>query len=306
MTTMDHWLDRATVRHAPLPLIEELESLDKVFFSEDEVATLAHPLIADRGSDLKRTLLIQHLFTFMHFTDHLELKAVNPVVQRIAHGEMDIMVSDSTREEAHMTYADEAWHALVCNNVMRQVQGVTGTVPAYRGPPRFLSRLNELQAHLSPPIRRLSEFLFVVVSETMISKTLSKVPKDTNVVTAVREMLRHHSIDEGRHHRFFSQLFEQLWPALTAHQKEKVGVLLPEFIRAFIDPDTEAIKAMLGEQRFTAKEIGQIIHETFPPRLLELWSQEASKSTLSLFERNGVFEDARTSDAFVAAGLPHP
>jgi hypothetical protein len=167
----------------------------------------------------------------------------------------------------------------------------------------FLERLAAIQSRMSPAARDLSTFFFVVVSETMISGTLSKVPKDTNVAFAVRHMLDDHAKDEGRHHTFFSNLFSNLWPQLSRTQKLEMSPHFPEFIRAFIDPDIRAMTAILTDQGFDHEECQQIIHDTYSPSHVGEVARNASVATVRLFERHGVLEDSRTREAFFANGL---
>src|SRR2546421_12200 len=79
------------------------------------------------------------------------------------------------------------------HDVKRQVFAATSLVPDFHGSPRFLRQLRALQRDLPRELNLLSELLFTVVSETLISTILAQIPKDDRVVTAVRNIVADHA-----------------------------------------------------------------------------------------------------------------
>jgi hypothetical protein len=52
-----------------------------------------------------------------------------------------------------------------------------------------------------------------------------------------------------------------------------------------------------------AEEVRQVIEESYPPARVIAGLRKTGFATLRLFERNGVFEDSRTLEAFNQSGL---
>jgi hypothetical protein len=51
------------------------------------------------------------------------------------------------------------------------------------------------------------------------------------------------------------------------------------------------------------EEVRQVIEESYPPARVIAGLRKTGFATLRLFERNGVFEDSRTLEAFNQSGL---
>lgn len=285
------------------PEFSDPEFGGKPFFSPELIPFTQHPVVRGRGPATIKAALVQHLYNYLRFTKNLEQRVVNVVTLRLADGEAAVELSDDMRAYADAIYTDEAFHAQFCSDFDRQIQAATGIAPAFKGRPRFLARLAEIRERLPADIRPLADVSFAVVSETLISGTLTKVPKDDRVVTAVRQIMADHAHDEGQHHAYFAVLFELLWPRLTRRERETIGPLLPQFIRVFLDPDYEAIQAILDYCGLAPREAATVLEESYPEASIAAGAKEAATATLNLFKRNGVMDEAAASDAFAACGL---
>jgi hypothetical protein len=137
----------------------------------------------------------------------------------------------------------------------------------------------------------------------LISGILAQVPRDERVVTSVREMVADHAEDEGRHSAFFSQFFAYLWPRLGPTLRSELGPLLPEFVRAFLEPDRAAIRRSLAGLPLSRDAVEQIVAESYPTAEVAANARDAATVTLHLFEHNGVMDDPRLADAFREHGL---
>ena len=144
----------------------------------------------------------------------------------------------------------------------------------------------------------LSELLFTVVSETLISTILASIPRDERVVTAVRHIVADHAEDEGRHSAYFAQFFTYFWPQMSTSQRTALGPLLPRFIRAFLEPDRDAIARGLSRYPLEGDQIRAVLDDCYPIDRVASDSRQAAKVTLRLFEHNNVLDDSRIADAF--------
>jgi hypothetical protein len=297
------WESRASVRNAPRRTLEDDERRGKLFFPPELVPMVAHPLVGDRGQQAVEDLLLQRLNVYLDFTADLEQSAVNPVAQLISRRRIGFHLPDEMVEDAYKICTDESWHAQFSNDLQRQIAAVTGTDPILPVEPRFLARLRAAEADAPPEINGLPKLFFTIVSETLISSILSGIPSDRRIVTAVRDLVRDHAQDEGRHHAFFSDVFSRTWPALTRSERRLVGPLLAEFIFAFLEPDYPALLQMLQATGLTEDESRQVVEDTHPREAVVAGIREATTSTLRLFAEYDVFADPAVLDVFVERGL---
>ncbi|MBO0719578.1 MAG: diiron oxygenase [Blastocatellia bacterium] len=256
--------------------------------------------------DLDKKMAAQALYLYLEFTDRLELDAVNVVAQKIARREIGFDVGEELAFDAYKVYCDEAYHAYFSIDLKRQVVAATGIDPLEHRLPRFLRVLRAIQERAAPEFRPLIELLFVVIAETLISGNLAQIPADKCIPAAIRDLVADHLEDEGRHHAFFSSFFEFLWPQLHPRIKTAVAPTLPHLILGFLEPDREAVCVELRSYGLASREIQDAMEEAWPRESVLKGARESASATLSLFERNSVFTDAATLDAFHLSQLLKP
>jgi len=295
---LDSWYDRATVRTAPRRMLNEEEIEGKQFFSPELISTLHHSFITAADPELRREMIIQHLYHYLDFTSQLEHRVVNIVAADIALGRSDVKLSTVLRLEAHQLCVDETYHALFSDDMVAQITWATGVEMFDQSSAAFLDELLKIEADLDPDIRGLVKPLFAVCSETLISGTLNKVPKDPRVITSVRELIADHADDEARHHNYFSNYFKFLWPQLSAHQRDLLGPKLANFITIFLQPNTWWIPTVVNKFGISAKDAEQLIHESYTREKLAADQRAIASATLRLFKNTGVFENPAIRDSF--------
>ncbi|HEY4569057.1 MAG TPA: diiron oxygenase [Kribbella sp.] len=298
-----HWEARASVRAKPRRILDE--HLDgKLFFPPELVSVLAHPAVAAvTDSELVGRILMHRLHAYLTFTTDLEQLVVNPVTQLISRQRLDFQLPQPMLRDAYKICTDESWHALFSEDLGDQIIAATGEEPIAFAQPWFLSELDRLKSEEDSSIRGLTEVFFTVVSETLISAILCGIPHDKRIISAVRETVADHAEDEGRHHAFYASFFEYAWHQLGPTQRAAIGPLLPQFVTAFLAPDFGALSTLLGLTTLDGDTIRGVIEETNQPTQVKATIRKAASSTLRIFERNGVFDDPRTRDAFAEKGL---
>ena len=300
---LNDWDLLAGVRTKPRRLLADEESIGKLYFSAPLVPYIRHPLVAALGPAAVRALLIQHLYHYLDFTTCFEIEVVNKAARSIAFGKTGVDLPPAMFFDAYKVYCDEAFHSVFSVDFRLQVQAATGITPLPYDFNHFLRRLNKARENVPADLRALSGLLMVIVFETLISLILNKIPKDEQVMTAIRQMISDHADDEARHHAFFSNLLDILWPQLSRNQQSALGLLLPHFIIKSLEPDYASIKQRLAHFGLRSREIIQIIEESYPWQEVIAGLRQTASATLRLFERNGILADSRTADAFVESGL---
>lgn len=304
VSKLGNWDKKASVRVKPRRVLQGDEmATGKFYFTPELVPVSLHSLVQALGPAAVQEVQVQHLYRYLDFTARLEQEVVNAVAMKIALEKTSLELPEVMVEDAFKLYTDEAHHAFFSDDIKRQVRAATGIVPDRSGTPLFLKHLRALQTTVPADLIPLSEMLFTVVSETLISSILSDIPKDERVVTAVREMVADHAEDEGRHSAYFSQFFSYLWPQLTLRQKATLGPLLPQFIVAFLEPDCLAIRRGLAKFPLKRDQMQAVVDETYPAARVAAGAREAAHVTVHLFQRSGVMEDPQCADEFQAWGL---
>jgi hypothetical protein len=292
------WDSSAGVRAKPRRLLTDEESMGKVYFSTALVPIIHHPLVVGMGPEVQRRLLIQHLYHYLDFTTNFEIEVVNHAARRIAFGKAGFRLPDAMLFDAYKVYCDEGFHSFFSVDIKQQVEAATGVAPLPYNFREFLGRLNEARKGVPENLKQVSALLMVIVFETLISSILNKIPKDKQVISAVREMVSDHADDEARHHSFFSNLFDIIWPQLSEKQHSILGPLLPHFIIKSLEPDYNAIRRRLASCGLAPADVEQVIDGSYPHEEVIAALRKTASATLRLFERNGLFKDARTLDAF--------
>ncbi len=290
------WDKRASVRATPRRELPG-ETEGQYFFSPDLVPLARHDLITDLRPELFGHILIQHLYRYLDFTTKLEQIVVNRTALGIAQGTVGLHLHPDMRFDAYRIYCDEAYHALFSADLMRQAQARTGISARLPAEPYFLTRLAMIQQE-HPEWRTLAELVFVIVSETLISGSLGEVPDDPRVVPTVREVVRDHAMDEGRHHTYFALFLKELWAQSDPAERRVIGTLAPLMVDAFLRPDLPALHEELTGYGLDRDTVEQVLAEVFPQSLLRKSARDASQQTVQHFRRLGALDDPEIRAAF--------
>jgi hypothetical protein len=198
---------------------------------------------------------------------------------------------------------DEAHHALCVEDMTLQLTNITSIPPIREGEPRFLRQLALLTDNLPNRLKLLGCMGFACVSETLITSILTKVPADERVLQAIRDVVLDHARDEARHHVYFSDVMFRMWEQLPPEDRDIIGPLFAEWVKAFLHPDHVAELGWLEACGFSKHEAAAIVNETYEAYDQSKAYRDAAKPTISLMKKFGILDHARTNDAFAAAGL---
>lgn len=296
------WYERSSVRVAPRRVLGDGDGA-RHFFSPDMVPVARHPLVERMPPAVFREVLLQHLYRYLDFTAKLEYLVVNRTVAGIAHGSVGVELPEEMRFDALKIYCDEAYHALFSADLARQARDLSGVAPVLPAEPFFLRRLREIQEGSPPEFRPLVELVFVIVSETLISATLADVPVDETVVPAVREVIRDHAVDEGRHHAYFAAFLRILWGQLDERARDFTARVAPSLIDAFLRPDFDAVRAELRGYGLDADEAEQVVAEVYPDEVVREFFRTTAQQTVRYFHALGVLGRPGVAEEFARLGL---
>jgi hypothetical protein len=261
-----------------------------------------HPLVLARGPEVRHALLAKRLYGYAGYTALLEWDLVNPVTLLIATGRLPVEFPAAMRRDADLILIDETAHAAESNKLIAKVELLTGVSPT-PFTPEPLEKYARLIDAQTPELRGLCQLACGIVSETLISSTLSGIPNDPTTQGMVQEYAREHGRDEARHHAFFAAVLRQAWSQLTASQKEAVGLVAPRFMTAFLHPDVPLITTDLLSLGFTVEQTAQIVAEkvTTPEMLAGI--RGSVQKSIGYFADAGALELPGVREAFEDEGL---
>ncbi|GAB2719144.1 hypothetical protein GCM10027072_10260 [Streptomyces bullii] len=304
ISRFERWDDLASVRRRPRRGFV-VGALD-LYFPPELYPVVLHPLVTAKGESVVKGLLLQRLYDYLDFTTELESLAVIPVATKISRGRSGLMLPERMKADAYKIVTDEAWHAQFSHDFASQIEAETN-VPRLQAqdiaPPAFLPRLDEVRDRLPHHLMGVESLLFSIVSETLISGILSDIPRDDRLPQCVRDIVRDHAEDEGRHHVYFRSVLRQLWPALTSQERRAVGPLIPAAIYAFLEPDYSQTAHHLRGIGLANDEIDQVIAESWPGHQVRSNIAGAASQLTRYFSEVGALDDACTLASFEEAGL---
>jgi hypothetical protein len=288
------WNESSWIRSKPLRQ-DEFSGLP---FSPNLVPLTAHPSISE-NSNFWITVLAYRLLTHLQFTTRLELNHVNPICSHLAQGQAPVSLTAEQQNDALRIYCDEAGHALFVELLLKQVEETFEVNRFVVGRPQFERILKQLitenQTRLSPNLIKL---FFVTISETLVTRVLNDVPRDTQVSSVVRAVISDHAADEALHSVYFRNLFPLVWKNLSLYDQEEVGQLLPQLVWAFLGPDHQVEYNILKQLGFDEKDAKGILEEVYVPGQVAQSVRQAASPTLKLFESSGVFSVSSVKQAF--------
>ena len=296
----EDWYTYSTV-HKPLPDFTCETGL--VLFPPELVPGIGHPLVEKLGNHATRRLMMRKLESYNAFTEKLEYKAVMGASIKIAENPRAFGLSEQAGREARLIVTDESHHAYVVIELIKRIPGFSELPPLSPSQPPFLRGLEELEKSLPTEFADDLLIAFVAISETLITSILRGIPRDPRVVSAVRNTVRDHCIDEARHHSYFVYVVHQHWASSAPDRREILGPLYAKLIRLFLDPNIDLCRAWLLEAGLDPHDAEIVLRDYYSPERLAASIRADSFPTLKLMERVGVLGHPTARRAFVEQKL---
>ncbi|WP_405090022.1 diiron oxygenase [Micromonospora sp. NBC_01392] len=297
------WFDRAGVRVDPRRVLADEMDGGKVLFPARLIPYLDHELLAGLADEARTALVARHAYHYFAFTAHFETRVVNRAAEMLANGRVDAPLRRDVRLDAFKIYCDEAYHALYSFDVVRQLESASRVEALPYDFTPFLNRLDDISSGAMPHRGTLPQLLQVVVFETLVTTLLAELPNDPDVVGLVRETVRDHARDEGRHHVFFSHLFREVWSGLDSAARRETARCLPRLIGHSLRPDLRPARANLAAAGLTPTQVEDVVRDVYPPESVRRTTRDQAVQSVRLFRSCGVLDLPEGLDAFHEEGL---
>jgi hypothetical protein len=301
VSAFDGWHERASVRTRPDRLAGVTVDRRRLF-PDRLIPILQHPLLRESPAHIREAVRFRHLLRYLNFTLVLETDVVNPIALAIAHGRDGLSLPARMRQDAFKVYCDEAYHAVFTSELLENLRGLVEK-PAHPPPAYFIGRFHEIAAQVDNELRLPLRFLFVAISEMLITGTLQQLPDDGSVTDPVRLIVADHAADEARHHAFFSRYLEHFWRPLDRGQAVSLARVTPELIGCFLAPDLDSLYEELRTYGFSRDDRWRILAETFENPLVRRQRARMARPVVAGLTRLGMLEVPEVWDRFHSHGL---
>jgi para-aminobenzoate N-oxygenase AurF len=275
------------------------------YFPEYSCNLFDHPAVQQAPEKVRHDLLVLQLYYYLRFTVFLELGPVTEVCKLLCIKEVLPWLVPDMKAEAFKIYTEEIEHAYMYHDVFLEIEQATAVAPL-NNKPVFLSRIDRIIQQADSDFHSWTKLFFVIVSETLITNQLVRLPNDANLQPVVRELVREHAHDEARHHAFFKKIFKLTWQQLHPDTRQRIGVQLPDLIAAYLRPDEFSMLEMLQRFPDVFPEPQDMLNALFSPQANRARILTAALPTLQMFQTNGMFSDERIAEAFDRAGFMIP
>lgn len=297
------WYDAAGVRVDPRRVLRDERREGADYWPPHLAPLVEHPAVRALGDGAREEILVRHLFQYLDLTAHYELQVVNRASEMLANGRSGLYLPAAVRLDAYKIYVDEGYHALYSRDLIFQVEAASEIPHIPMDFEKYMSFLRRAQERVPADMRDMVMLLVVVVFETLVTATLTQIPKQRTVISTVRELVTDHAEDEARHSVFYGELFGYLWGQLSPRQRRLLGPLIPAFIVGPLAPPAEALREWLSHVGVDRRDVDDVIGESYPHTDVQAGMARTARATLRLFGKYGLYDDPRTREAFAAHGL---
>jgi hypothetical protein len=288
------WHRAAAVRTMPAELW--LIDAPGAWMAEQPDGVLSHPALRDAPRErIAAGLLIAHL----SFTVALENTLIAMVARDIAARALDARYDDRVVADALRVQCDEAYHALLAQELMAHVSAST-RVARPRRRHGFLEHVERLVAALPDVNAAQVRFCAAVVAETLITHTLRDDWRDDALRPDVHTFLHQHYLDEARHSAYFSRLLKIVWPQWPAEAHAALRPLWLDLIDAFLFADAGIVRDVLADACVAPREIERVMATCASPDAIRTRREQSTRQTLHALRRAGALDMAdvaRVADA---------
>lgn len=254
-------------------------------------SVLSHPALRGQCLASQARAAAGLLLASLDFTVKLENQLIARVAHDIAARGLQARYPDAVVADALRVQCDEAYHALLAQELMARVRALTGAQAPRRGH-RFLRHVDQIAmaAAADGVDAALVRFCAAVVAETLITKSLRDDWLDTGLQQDLRAFLHHHYQDETRHSAYFARLLELAWPQWTVPTRRALAPLWAGLVDAFLMADEDATLDALQDAGLAGDEARRVLRDCATPQGVLRRRQASIQQTLHALRRAGALE----------------
>jgi len=304
----DIWEKRSSIRTRPRRFVSEddLSEREIYFFPLSRQPLCIHPLILKLGEKARKYILTQSAFKFMMDVAVLETEVVNAGALLVANNKLRFDFPHNLRHDALSVIIDEAYHAYVAIDFMKQVEILTGIKTlSMPNETAVIQAIHTIQKSIDPDYSDLFFLMAVCIGEHVLTKDLISIGKDKTICKTFSDVMADHVLDEGRHANIFAEIMTWVWERMSEEEKDTIGQILPEFMRLYLKSDIQQAfdQDVLQALELSDSDVAQIMSDTYISFCSTKLDAEnpVIKNLMTMLNRCRVLEHEKTNKAFQQA-----
>lgn len=232
------WEARSSVRTRPEKYIDF--NLNGYFFPSDKQPILLSAEVKSLGESVKKEILLQSFFKYLHDIVHLEVKLINSACHLIIYEDLPVLYSEQTKLDAYTVLIDEYYHVYVAKNMMMQLDKYYPHRRKFNYPlSDSYHAVVQIKNILPNKYHAIFEILAVCIFETTLVRELVEFFNSPEVHPSIKFYVNDHMNDESRHYGYFYDLLAYTWANLPEDYQEHIGKQLALFVKLYLHVNSD-------------------------------------------------------------------
>ena len=300
------WDDKAGVRSNPetydLQLSDDyiLDGTGLSWHLPSYSGILEHEDLSHLSGKEKEFVKGTQLLEFVTKQTIFEIDCVNYVTSRLAHNKYKFDLPEFLKLDALKIYTDEGYHAYYTQKMANQIRryyriGEDDISPFVES---YYSKIESIITKFGEENKDLCMLAFVIVGENQIVSDISAEMRQI-VFKPIWILFRDHMKDEVFHAKYFTMIFEDVWPQLSPDEKEIMGLCFCDSMEILGLPRTDIYHFSLAKLGIGKQQILKCINDIY--NTIE-WRTtriaDRMQPTINLLTSNDVFDIETVRKAF--------
>lgn len=231
------WESRASIRTRPRKIIDF--SKEGYFFPEDRQPLLLYPDIINLGEEIKKNILLQSFYKYLHDITALEVSLLSSC-NKIIQDELLIKYSEEVKLNAYTIIIDEYYHVYIAKDMITQLNNHFPDLVKFKyTTPDSCGAVLKIKNQLAEKYHDIFEIIAVCLFETTLIRELVEFFHNETIHPSVRYYINDHMNDESKHHGFFFDILSHTWENLSEDYKENIGKYIAIFIKDYLSVKSE-------------------------------------------------------------------
>lgn len=299
----DKWESRSSVRTRPRKPIDFNRIGD--FFPADKQVLLLLPEIIALGEPIRKKILLQSFYKYLHDIIHLEMQWIYSACNHIIYKKLPIVYSENTKLNAYTVIIDEYYHIYTAYDLITQLHhafpDVTQLDYAFSDSYNAVVTIKE---RLDKKYHDVFEIIAVCIFETTLVRELVEYFNHDNLHPSIKYYVNDHMNDEAKHYGFFYDVLCDTWKNLPPIYQKNIGMHLADFVKLYLNIASEKsyneqLLVWIGQDKENAKIMVDTLYcgFTIAPDI------PIVKNVLSVLKKSNILACKYVKHAFQINGL---
>lgn len=295
---LERWELKASVRSIPRRFFNDTQT--GYFYPLSRQPICLHPIIQQLGDQVKHYILAQSFYRYANEISIIETRVVNQSAMRIANNLLPVRFPDSFRAIALTIIVDEAYHAYVALDALKQIEEYTQIKPLNLPNQIEIEKaISLVEEKLDPKYHHSFALIAVALAENTLTKEIVTMIDKAETHPFFQFLIKDHLSDESRHSAYFKDVLEFFWSNLDEESKREILPHLPNFIINYLDTTIQKRfdRKVLESLHLPQEEINLILEDIYEGYVLSE-THPMVKNLLFLLNKSGILTTENSQELF--------